>query len=401
MTSAESSSGSSPGGGPGALASATLLGAATMTIMAGATIAPSLPAMAEHFGAGTELRVRLLVTITALAIAIAAPVAGFLGDRVGRVPVLFVSVALYVAAGGAGLVLSDLLALQISRVVLGFAVAGVMTSVSALIGDLYEGPARDRMLGFQGAAMGFGGVVFLGLGGLLAGISWRGPFAIYLLPLVLLALIPLALGRARSGSSEPDSAAGNASPLPIGTLALICTAAFIGMIGFYAVPVQLPFLLTERGNSAPAFSGAMMAGMTLVSAVTGLAYGWVARMVPLRGLAVMAFASIAIGLGLIWLGSGTTYPGLAGLGFGMGLLMPTLSRWLLSVTPPMARGRVMGALTTAIFAGQFASPLILAPVIANSGLASGFLAASVLALFVAILLAATRPATTTTGRPAT
>lgn len=158
---------------PGLLVSAVLLGASTMTIMAGATIAPSLPAMAEHFGAGSELGVRLLVTITALAIAIAAPLAGYLGDRVGRVPVLFASVMLYVLAGGAGLVLNDLFALQISRVVLGLAVAGVMTSVSALTGDLYEGTPRDRMLGYQGAAMGFGGVIFLGLGGILAGFGWR------------------------------------------------------------------------------------------------------------------------------------------------------------------------------------------------------------------------------------
>lgn len=190
-------------------------------------------------------------------------------------------------------------------------------------------------------------------------------------------------------------------PLPLGTLALICTAAFIGMIGFYAVPVQLPFLLAERGNSAPVFSGAMMAGMTLVSAVTGLLYGWLSGMVQLRMLAVMAFASITIGLGLIWLGSGPAYPGLAALGFGMGLLMPTLSRWLLSVTPPLARGRVMGALTTAIFAGQFASPLVLAPVIASAGLAAGFLAASVLTLSVSVLLAVTRPATTKLERQAT
>ncbi|MDZ7600169.1 MAG: MFS transporter [Hoeflea sp.] len=384
----------------GPLATATLLGASTMTIMAGATIAPSLPAMAAHFGEGTELGVRLLVTITALAIAVAAPLSGLLGDRAGRMRVLFASVAVYVLAGSAGLVLDDLLALQISRVVLGFAVAGVMTSVGALIGDLYEGPARDRMLGFQGAAMGFGGVIFLGLGGILAGIGWRGPFAIYLLPLVLIVLIPLALGGTRTAGAGGDSRAPAGPSLPLGTLALVCTAAFIGMIGFYAVPVQLPFLLAERGNGSPVFSGAMMAGLTLVSALTGLGYGWFAARMPLRMLAVSACAPLAIGLGLIWLGSGPSYLGLAAVGFGMGLLIPTLSRWLLSVTPPRARGRVMGALTTAIFAGQFASPLILAPVISRSGLASGFLAASALALFVAVLLAATRPATLTSGRPA-
>ena len=88
-----------------------LLFAATITIMAGATISPSLPAMAAHFGPGSELGVRLLLTITALAIAFAAPLAGWLSDRAGRVRVLWASVALHVAAGGAGLVpLHDVMA---------------------------------------------------------------------------------------------------------------------------------------------------------------------------------------------------------------------------------------------------------------------------------------------------
>lgn len=370
------------------LTTLTLLIAATMTIMAGATIAPALPEIQSLFGPEEGLRVRLLLTITALAIAIGAPVAGALGDRLGRVRVLGGSVSLYLIAGSAGLYLSDLTLLLTSRILLGVAVAGVMTSVGGLIGDLYEGPARDRMLGLQGAAMGFGGAIFLGLGGLLASIGWRAPFLIYLLPAVLLILIPRALGDMHKAWGSPDTTAPVAT-LPMTTVLTIAIAAFVGMIAFYTIPVQLPFLLAERGVTSPTASGAMLAGLTLVSALTGLAYGRISARAGRRVLSSLTFLCIGAGLALI--GASPTIGTLAGLalvGLGMGLLMPTLSRWLLSATPPPARGRAMGIMTSALFAGQFLSPLLLAPAIAAYGLPAAFLVSAALSMLVAVCLMA-------------
>lgn len=368
------------------LTTLTLLIAATMTIMAGATIAPALPEIDIVFGPDEGLRVRLLLTITALAIAIGAPVAGALGDRLGRVRVLGGSVLLYLIAGSAGLYLSDLTFLLASRVLLGLAVAGVMTSVGGLIGDLYDGPARDRMLGLQGAAMGFGGVIFLGLGGVLASIGWRAPFLIYLLPAVLLILIPRALADAPKASGSPDTTAPVAT-LPMTTVLTIATAAFVGMIAFYTTPVQLPFLLAERGVTSPTASGAMLAGLTLVSALTGLAYGRIAARAGRRVLSSLTFLSIGAGLALIGaIPTIGTLAGLALVGLGMGLMMPTLSRWLLSATPPPARGRAMGVMTSALFAGQFLSPLLLAPAIAAYGLPAAFLVSAALSMLVAVCL---------------
>ena len=81
----------------------TLLASAALTIMAGATIAPSLPAMREVFVGtpGAEVLVRLVLTITALAIALTAPLAGLFADRVGRRPLLVGSLVLYALAGSA------------------------------------------------------------------------------------------------------------------------------------------------------------------------------------------------------------------------------------------------------------------------------------------------------------
>jgi MFS family permease len=367
-----------------------------MTIMAGATIAPSLPAMKTVFADTTyaELGVRLVLTITALAIAIAAPFAGVLGDRIGRARVLMASIALYAVAGTAGLYISDLNVLLASRVLLGFAVAGVMTSTTALIGDPYFGEHRGKMLGLQGAATGFGGVVFLVLGGLLAEISWRGPFWIYLLPVLLLIFVPRAQDLWPQKASAPSSY-GSSPPQTKRELWLIYAAAFLGMIAFYAVPVQLPFLLTERGLTAPSFSGYAIAGMTLVSALIGMAYGQLSSGQPKQRLAAIAFGFMGLGLSLVWLGSVIviTALGLIAIGIGMGLLMPTLSGWLLGLASLPTRGRVMGGLAAAIFLGQFVSPLALQPIIVGTGLASAFLATSALCLVLSIGLLVTKAQT--------
>jgi hypothetical protein len=56
----------------------TLLLASTLTVMAGATIAPSLPAMQDHFSeiANSQFLVKLILTIPALFIALGSPLAG-------------------------------------------------------------------------------------------------------------------------------------------------------------------------------------------------------------------------------------------------------------------------------------------------------------------------------------
>ena len=69
---------------------------------------------------------------------------------------------------------------------LGLAVAGVMVSATTLIADYFKGDARANFMGLQAAFMGFGGVIFLSVGGFIADVNWRLPFLIYLFSWLLL-----------------------------------------------------------------------------------------------------------------------------------------------------------------------------------------------------------------------
>lgn len=184
---------------PPRVAQATLLAAATLTIMAAAIIAPSLPVMTEVFDTADVL-VRLALTVTSLAIAISAPLSGTVADRVGRRPLLIGSLALYAVAGTAGYFVSDLAMLLATRALLGVAVGGIMTAVGALITDWFDGPRRASFLGMQQASASLGGVVFLPLAGVLADLDWKLPFWIYAVSALILPFAVLTI-------SEPACAA--------------------------------------------------------------------------------------------------------------------------------------------------------------------------------------------------
>lgn len=95
----------------------TLLLVSTLTVMAGATIAPSLPAMQQHFAevANVAYWVRLVLTVPALLIAIGAPFVGVLIDQLGRKPLLTTALVVYGLAGSSGLWLNTIGLILVGR----------------------------------------------------------------------------------------------------------------------------------------------------------------------------------------------------------------------------------------------------------------------------------------------
>ncbi|SFW85263.1 MFS transporter [Amycolatopsis australiensis] len=368
---------------------ATLLGVSTMTIMASATITPALPGMERHFAAEAhaELLVRLVLTLPGLAIMVSAPLLARLGGRIGRVRVLAACLVLYTVGGGSGLVLDSLPALLAGRALLGVGIAGVMTTSTALLADHHPVTEHGRVLGLQGAAMGFGGVVALLLGGLLAAAGWRGPFAVYLLAVPLLVLVLRFVPEAvAQPAAEEATAESPWQPRLLGLYAVM----FLGVVVFYTVPTQAPFWLAQVGGAGPAAAGALIAAVNLVMTLVGLNFPRLRTRWSFPGLATGMFAAFAAGLVVIGLAGGlaTAAIGMVVVGLGIGLQNPTVNGWVVASVAPGARTKALGLLTSALFLGQFASPLLAQPVIDAAGLGRTYVFAGVLAALVAGVLAA-------------
>lgn len=356
---------------PTRTAVATVLAAATLTIMAAAVIAPSLPAMARANAGtpGAEVLVRLALTVTSLAIAVSAPAAGLATDRFGRRPVLVTGLVLYAVAGTAALYVGDLRLLLGTRALLGVAVGAIMTAIGALITDWFDGPRRARLLGLQQAFASIGGVVFLPLAGLLAEVDFRAPSWLYAVSAAIVPFAVLAVREPRTSTTPVRRVRGRA---PAGVLP-VYALAFAATLAFFLAPTQLPFLLRELGIG-PAATGAVIAGSTVTGAAGALVFPMVRR--RFGGAAITAASVALLGAGWVVIGTaGTTALVVTGLlvgGTGVGLAVPNLNLRLTELAPPERRGSVLSGLVAAVFLGQFLSPLAAQPLIEVAGVAGAF-----------------------------
>ncbi|MFB9789467.1 MFS transporter [Shinella granuli] len=351
---------------------ATLLFISTLTIMSGATISASLPGIAARFAdvENVALLSRLVLTLPAVFIALFSPAAGFLVDRFGRKPLLVASLGLFAIAGASGLVLDTLPGLLVGRAALGIAVGGIMTATTALVGDFFQGAARDRYMGLQQAFVGVGGTLFLTGGGFLAEVHWRGPFLIYT---VAVLLVPAALAflpePRRARPAGPATGEGRLGGRAAALLALLFLAAAVNMIAFYMIPTQLPFYLETLGFAAPSLAGTAIGAGQLVGVVSALAFAPFRRLAGI--MAVFGLGFVSAGLSFLLLSGAESYAGvlaaMAVSGVCMGTIMPNFAAAAMLLAPPARRGRVSGLLVSSIFAGQFLSPIVSQPLIAASG----------------------------------
>ncbi len=360
---------------------ATLLVISTLTVMSGATIAPSLPAMREYFNnvPNADYLVRLALTLPALFIALGAPLVGIIIDKLGRKPLLIIALILYGIAGSSGLILNSLNLILVGRALLGISVAGIMTTATTLIADYYIGAVRAQFLGLQAAFMGLGGVFFLSFGGIIADQNWRYPFAIYSFSLLL---VPCAFSflvePERNQPVNPNQEIVTETPqLPINLVIITYGIGILTQIVFYLIPVQLPFYLKQLFSAGASQSGLAIALATLFSAMASLLYRQIKA--KLSFTAIYGIAFLNMGIGYCFISLGTAYPivllGLAIAGSGLGLLMPNMNFCLTSVTPDAMRGKILSGVTTSLFLGQFLSPVLSQPVSARLGLASTYASA--------------------------
>lgn len=363
-----------------------LLACASLTVMAGATIAPGLPGLVEHFKdyPDADFLSRLILTVPGLAIALSASPAGWVADKLGRRVLLQAGIALYIVAGSAGLWVDDLIVLLVSRFLLGIAVGMIMVCSMALLTDHFQGPERDRAMGIQSSAMAIGGIAFISLGSVLADMSWRAPFLVYLMPLGLIPLVYFIVKKPPAGVEENVDGDG---PFPFAHGALIYTLALISMLMFYFIPTQLPFLSLELGAQSLKTAGFAVVFSQVFSALASANYQRLRKRFSNPQILIISYSCMAAGFLLLSQASNLflMYLSMPLIGIGLGFNFPNLGIWLMSRVPSTMRGRASGGLTTSVFLGQFISPLVSQPMINSHTISFAFFAASI-AMIVLVLL---------------
>jgi MFS family permease len=356
-----------------------LLMAASLTTMANATIAPALPGLERLFAndPNAALLTRLLVPAPSLSVALVAPFAGIAADRIGRRPLLLFGVILFVISGCAGLALPDLPTIFMSRLMLGIAVALIMTAQTALIGDYFSGDNRNALTGLQISARNLGGLVFILTAGWAATLSPRLPFAIYglaaaFLPLMWLVIIdPPRMLPPAGGASAIAGDDRRSWWLALALLVLLQGAT--NMI-FFIMPTQLSFFLDAQGYDSAIMTGSALGVLMLSGGGFALLYPRIQRAVGYAGIFALGYGAMALGFLVLLLSSTTPaiFAAVAAIGAGYALVSPSFVALALNLAPAQKRGLAGGILTASIFIGQFCSPLISTPLIGGYGYATLF-----------------------------
>ncbi|WP_334085968.1 MFS transporter [Helicobacter typhlonius] len=344
-----------------------LFSAASMTVLGGTIIAPSIPHFEEHFAdvAHIDILSRLILTLPALFIMIFAPISGFLIERYGRTKFLYPAIFLWSVSGASGFFLeSSIYLILFSRAIFGIATAFVMTAISVLIGDYYQGAKRERALGLQGFFMAGGGAVFLVLGGALSDIDWRYPFLVYTSGFVIFALALIMLFEPQRNIPKP-SAAQTKTNFNFFRFLPIYAFAFYAMSMFYVVPTQIPHFITHNLGKNGNLVGISLAISSVCTAVLSLFYA------KLRGrfsiFLLHSMALCAIGVGFLLIGFMQRYEmlifALLLVGSGLGIILVNNTSWLLSMAGEGERAKAAGFLSASMFMGQFCSPFMTQPLV--------------------------------------
>ncbi len=361
----------------------SLLLVATLGVMSGITVVSSLPLISHTFSdiPNIEFLSKLMLTIPSIIIALFAPFAGYIVDKWGRLKPLYIGILLFVLGGSSGFYLHDFYSILVGRALLGFAVALIMTSSTALIGDYFEEKARHKFMSKQGLAVALGGILFITSGGLLAQMHWSYPFAIYFIPLLFLPFLLKSL-------YEPEKHKHSDDPELETKLLPVYITAFFVMVLFYMLPTQLPYLIVNTLGGKPQTIGFVIATAMMFNALTSMQYAKIKA--RLNYMQVYAATFMLFSIGLFFISQASNITGLffatTPIGMAFGLLFVNTNAWFLSKVPPRKRGKASGILTSSFFLGQFSSPLLFEPIVSRYGIQGLFLLVSGVSMSVALVL---------------
>jgi len=373
---------------------------ACLPILGAVLIAPVLPQMHDHFAdvPGVDVLVPMALTIPALSLALLAPFAGVLVDRLGRKGLLVTATVVYAILGTTPLWLDSLGAIVASRALVGVTEAAIMTCCTTLLGDYYSGRQRDRYLAMQTMCAAISATAFFVLGGAAGSAGWRMPFWAYAVSLLLAPAMAAFLPRPRPAdraiqlspaASEPVAG----RPFPWRPLAGTCALTVFGAVLFYTLQVEMAFLLDDMGVSNAGVIG-LATAITSAAIVVGSATFAKAGRSPQAWLPA-AFGLCALGFAVVWLAPN---PVVLTLGavitcLGGGIMLPSLLTLAMSKLHYADRGRGTGLWTGSFFFGQFLCPLVavaLSSAVGTLANAMGVLAVAAAVATAALGLAARR-----------
>jgi multidrug resistance protein len=356
-------------------------------------VLPILPLYAERFGAGPAAATGLVAAFSAAQL-VSSPLWGRISDRLGRKPVLVVSlIGTCVGSLVTGLA-GALWILFLGRIIDG-ASGGSVSVAQAAVADVAPPEQRARLMGLLGAAFGLGFVAGPAIGGLAALGGPKVPFLIA----AGIAAVNTVMAIRRLPETHPGRSGVQHEPAlekidwrRSGVAALI-GVAFTSLVAFSAFEATFSLFGERRLGLKIASAGGVFAAVGIVLSLVQVRlvgptverFGEGGTM--LIGLALDAVGLVALAAVHSW---AALAPALLLLVVGQGLVTPTLSSAVAGRVGAHRRGGVLGIQQAAGGLARVVGPIAGGYLFQHAGVPVPYLVgAAVMAL--AALLVVSRP----------
>jgi DHA1 family tetracycline resistance protein-like MFS transporter len=325
-------------------------------------IIPLLPFYAETYGA-SPVQIGLLFAAFSVSQLVASPVLGDLSDRVGRRPILILSL-LGTATSFALLALAgSLWMLFLARTVDGLS-GGNISTARAYIADVTAEEDRARAYGLIGAAFGLGFILGPALGAVFAHLSYTAPIWVATgLTLAATGLawvwLPETVHRVRAGGSAwwrimPEMAARR-------PLRRLLTIDFLYWFAFAMYQTTFALFGARRFGFTASQIGYLLSAFGLLGAFVQVGLiGPVVRALGERRVLAAGLALAALGLGLASVMHTVVafVLALVPAGVGLALCNPSLASLLSRSADSSEQGRVQGVASALESLGRTLGPVL-------------------------------------------
>ena len=247
----------------------SILSLSLLTVMAGAAVAPALNVIQAHFAQSSQTFVQMIISIPALFIVITNFFFPKLCRRLNTRTLVLLGLSLYTAGGCAAGLFDQIGLVLVMRALVGVGVGILMPLSTGLLTDYFPPEKQAALLGISSAMNQLGGVIAT----LLAGISWRASFLVYLLGLGSILLCLRFLPKGGIPRQAPTAQAAD-TPAPGGlrTFFVYVLAMFLLMSIFFLYPANFALETSGDGVIGQQYIAAIMAGADLVALFGGLLF---------------------------------------------------------------------------------------------------------------------------------
>lgn len=353
----------------------SILTLSLLTVMAGAAVAPALGVIQEYFADSSPVLVQMIISIPAIFIVITNSIFPRLCKKFGAKTLTMIGLLLYTVGGCIAGAFSQILLVLIMRAFVGVGVGIIMPLSTGLLSFYFPPEKQAKLMGYSSAMNQMGGVVATLLSGVLATISWRLSFLVYLMGLFSIILCVIFVPNDRIHRSEESAADRKAEESAVDRDAEVSAAyddkgvfrqnyvyiiaMFLLMTTFFLYPANFAMETVQDSVIPARYIASIMAGADLIAFFGGLLF---VALKKICGRFARFLAPLLFLAGYLLLLAGGWFGVLAGsacIGFANGVGVPFIIFEASVRAGKAAATTVMPLISAALYLAQFLCPILM------------------------------------------